>query len=306
MKLGYNIGLLCVLLFADIRSEESLANDTTPQRLARMRRVCESSRELREKKGPVYSNLMADLIFNTITCVPAKVSSTDWKYLMFKLHMFKYPRPQRAVKLHKATTLGEVNITYFSDHNQKERDTLLKTYYKYVVVRHPWTRLVAGYKERFVDTDMEFVGIDTLIKQIKSGFDPLGESGTSRVLFHEYIQYVLSLSSAPAEMDRRWMPMRYACEPCLVKYDFIVKLENLDLDMLSLFYAINVTGHKIPYFGSIVKPDDSVSKIMPYFVNVSESDYMQLSHFYRQDFELYGYTVPRQHRPSLEVAGEGG
>ncbi len=99
------------------------------------------------------------------------------------------------------------NVQY---HNLNVEDTISKhsDYQKYIIVRHPLQRVVSGFYE------------------IQRKHDPEGNMKNFTQALRDYI-----ISEA---FDLHWVEFYDACHPCNIKYDAILKVEMLEMDIKSL------------------------------------------------------------------------
>lgn len=150
--------------------------------------------------------------------------------------------------------------------------------YKILLTRHPFERLYSGFKDKFDFTKPNvieaFKPTSDLIKNsniynfrsaklepIPIGFD---------INFHSFLNYIASTTSE--ENNAHFRPTSSICPICYknLKYDYIVKQESLNEDMLLAFKLGMVNSNKSLKFNSSKRVEDErfISKI----VSVSEKD----------------------------------
>ena len=259
--------------------------------MIRLRNVCRSSPELTQTGGTFKQYVVAVEYYRTIMCLPPKVQSSDWKYFLVKLHKYKWARPAFNQKLHKPPTLNEVGIHYMNQLPDDQYNMVMNNYLKVVVVRHPLIRLVLAFQDRFRDIALEWRRKDELGKAIKKAFAPDLSTGED-VTFQEFVRYLINEEDKPHEFEKRWLPLRHACEPCVVNYDVIIKLDSVETDLFHALYSMNVTGHKLPYLPWIFHQDKPLSDYMDYYTEITEPQYEAILKIYHSDFTMFGYIKP--------------
>lgn len=159
-------------------------------------------------------------------------------------------------------------------------------YAKALFVRHPFERLVSVYIDKALRTrsEMEWA--------YKAYWDKIpGVKADNRCpTFSEFVDFVLA--NPVEKWDPHWYPYYTRCQPCLVDYDFVGKLESAGRDFPQ-FFAIVGLDVKATHLShennrnnvSGIKTTDSKK----YFAQLSLDQVMGLYARYFYDFELFGY-----------------
>ena len=99
------------------------------------------------------------------------------------------------------------------------------------------------------------------------------------------------------ELDVHWRPASVFCNPCVVRYDFILRFEDLAKEQ-QLF--LNVTGlsqklGNISEERNVNRPmgmdDAKVTEV--YFQQLDDADLLGLYAIYAEDFKMFGYEYRR-------------
>ena len=164
-------------------------------------------------------------------CLPQKAGCTTWKMILVNnAREEALPADFQGGVLH-GNGMKKYNIRRLDTYTKQQQKTILNEYYKFIVVRHPFDRLVSSYNDKIVlgnfPSDRKRV-IDLNMKNH-------GKSETDLRAFFEYI------IKTKANMNRHWAPATEICDPCNVQYDKIVKLETHTQDLL------DVISHLGPY-----------------------------------------------------------
>lgn len=108
----------------------------------------------------------------------------------------------------------------------------------------------------------------------------------NRITFSEFIWY---LTHNPArDFDEHWSPYWNRCDPCLVDYDFIGKIETAKHDFPYAFHKVGIDS-SADWWDAIEQIPRSLT--LRYFSTVSEEAIQKLYLIYKLDFELFGYSV---------------
>ena len=171
---------------------------------------------------------------------------------------------------------------------------MLNDYYKFMLVRDPFERLVSAYRNKWLGKENVQLHA-TLGKAIvrryrfndSEDIDPRGDD----VRFTEYIRYIIDTPSE--NLNEHWMPYNDLCRPCEVNYDFIGSIDTVSRDVTHVMRQINVDETK--YYlkpageGSLIRTKESTAK---YLKELPEKVFNDLVNKFRLDHELFGYAIP--------------
>ncbi|KAH7642112.1 chondroitin 4-sulfotransferase-like protein [Dermatophagoides farinae] len=255
-----------------------------------------------------------------VTCFVQKIASTTIKRL------YLYLRNQNLSAIDSNDTINQSSIEpvdNLSNFHFKSNDQLYRIsptflvhsreaqYYKAIFVRHPFVRVVSAFKdkaERQPEEEQYFYERywnPLLDKLHGKQHDP-----TLRVTFKEFVDELL-LPTDPYQYDEHWAPIWTRCEPCLVHYDFIGKLETSEEDFRNFKSRVNgklinvtVWENLNEQFSSPIKNNASslllkkcqrqrlkYAETIRYLSQLSSKSLIELYKRYYLDFELFGYTM---------------
>ena len=73
------------------------------------------------------------------------------------------------------------------------------------------------------------------------------------------------------------------CQPDLIQYDFIIKMETLESDMMQVFNFTELFANQSNIFA-----DDQTTQ--DFFQNIGEEQSLKLYDIYQEDFVLFNYS----------------
>ena len=124
------------------------------------------------------------------------------------------------------------------DHNKAKKILTQGKYFKFIVVRNPWSRLVSAYLNKFVNRlnlkDEFFVKrvIEEVYRQ--RGLDPNYERG---ITFRQFLKYIYITNDE--DLNAHWKPQYLFLGD--TNFDFIGRFETLDKDFKHLSSRLNVS-----------------------------------------------------------------
>lgn len=214
-------------------------------------------------------------------CFIAKVGSTSIKRLFAPL-------------LNVTATSNDTDSLHWAFHFQTHRfgpRTLLQSdrrnYTKAMFVRHPFERLVSTYIDKALRGRYEMRWAYENYWDKIPGVKAENRSPT----FPEFIEFILA--TPWDHWDQHWSPYYAQCQPCLLDYTFIAKLETASRDFPMFLSLLGIDRSD----GFSLTPDNTRHSVQgiatmdskAYFQQLSFDQVMRLYARYFYDFELFGY-----------------
>ncbi|XP_037285672.2 carbohydrate sulfotransferase 13 [Rhipicephalus microplus] len=227
-------------------------------------------------------------------CFISKVASTSMKTLFRDLLSVKANTSNDSMttwdKLHRAFHRQTYRVgprTLFMQNGGRN-------YFKALFVRHPFDRLVSAYIDKALRPRSEVKWFYEVYWEKIPGVKAENRAPT----FSEFVDFILG--TPVREWDEHWSPYYSRCQPCLLDYDFVGKLETADRDFALLFSEIGIDGTR---FGRVHVSRRSstgcslganctghnVGSTADYFATLSHDQVVRLYSRYFYDFELFGY-----------------
>ncbi|KAG8232474.1 hypothetical protein J437_LFUL012706 [Ladona fulva] len=291
------------------------------QRLRRVEEVCrrynlglyrQSSEppSVKHPPTPQYSVFYIDKPHKISWCPIYKAASSTWLYNFLLLGgmkegSLKKPKEQLSVLARKM----------YPEPEYKDAEEAFGTTFKFMVVRHPFERLLSAYRDKLENSK---VGLEHGVLHFYQKYGrhivekyrfnrTIGEKGDFKdriePTFPEFVRYLID-EDLVTRSDDHWIPFYLFCTPCLLRYDAIAKVETMRRDqeyILRSAALLGVEGIKPRWRHQTRggKTTDDMAK--SYFSQLSEKQVLALYHKYSLDFDLFGYS-PQKY---LEYARNG-
>ncbi|KAF2362582.1 Sulfotransferase [Trinorchestia longiramus] len=258
-----------------------------------------------------YPRFIFDRKHHLAFCPVYKAASTSWSTNLLQLHGFlRDPKGGYTPKIQ--SLLQQV----FPRISGVAGSALTRDAIKFLVVRHPFERLVSCYRDKFQDgtkdhyffmwgekmvklyrprppgfTDEEIAAMQQQVhtavakqrlKRIKGNpyANPVGPT------FPEFVQFIINTR----EDDEHWRPFHSHCAACNINYDAILKFEYLYDDSVQFIELLNRTGTIQPRWDNLSQDGASTSAVACAFFGQLTADLVQqLIRKYAKDFILYEY-----------------
>ncbi|XP_071509231.1 carbohydrate sulfotransferase 11-like [Diadema antillarum] len=239
--------------------------------------------------------------YRLVYCFIPKVGCSNWKRILMVL--------DEQVDAVDGLTSDEVHIKshfkFLSSYPPDEQEKILRTYQKFVFVRHPFERLVSVFRNKF--EDLEYYRHNRffhpfareIIKEWRPRATNEARTTGENVTWEEFVKYLThTVKRAPFEARRsihfsdHWREMVSIASPCEVDYNFIGKLEHVSTESKYLLRKWGVED-RVSYPGSETsRPTNSSSMYESYFRRLPRKDLLKLWSIYRKDFYFFGYKKP--------------
>ena len=175
----------------------------------------------------------------------------------------------------------------------REMGDRLEKFFSFLVVRHPFERLVSMYKKfdlkKYINTQ-EYLDY---ILPLKIYMEMMQETRANKTLkvditFKHFIKFVIN---SPSHFYP-WKTLYEACLPCTFNYRFIAYYEwDMERkDALAKHLGVTFSKNKRG-----LREEATVKNWWKYYDNISDTDLIKLREMYKNDFDLFGYVWPLDH-----------
>ena len=233
----------------------------------------------------------------TLTCMHYKAGWTSQRLILMNNSADNPTKPVHTSDgKGQFNGINELNMSYLYDAKWTVEDKRyrLKNYFKYTFVRHPFDRILSGYRDKLVvemDDAYEHTGdyynvmLPRILKKIKPDLlsQPLE---TIRLPFSDVVEFIVK-----GGFDWHFKgSYNDICHHCKLKYDYIGKVETWDND---IGYIIDT--HFPKKRGKATKGNVN-SEVMEVFdkrlreyEDISDEHMEYMDRKYADDFTMFGY-----------------
>lgn len=242
---------------------------------------------------PQYSVFYFDQHHHIAYCPTYKAGSTTWLHNLLSLngvHEEKIKNKQ----------ISEVARQYFPELDAENAIIKIRHSKKLFCIRHPFERILSAYRDKLEDrkrapehgTMHYYKRWGSRIRNRYRDIGPLEPK------FEEFVRYLIDTDLLNYS-DDHWIPYNAYCTPCLVRYDFVAKVETLTEDQLFFIHSLNLPSWVTPTRRhSSPKKSSNISK--DYYSQITKTQINKLYEKFKLDFEMFNYSV----NPYLQYARE--
>ena len=230
-------------------------------------------------------------------CSTPKAACSTWKGILANISsqglIGSLAQKKQFQKLHSSSYLGKYGLRRSSKIPKN-----IKDYTTFLVTRNPMDRLISAYYDKMHGQEAYFKHIaDKIVKRYRPTSTNKCQPLCKHPTFEEFVQMLLDKKSEFA-FEPHWQSAIVMCNPCLIKYDYILKVETLNQD-IDLFLKNAYKKDVFQYIGEkkvnrnresdLTETTDNLHKILLEFNLLSDLQIKKLIKKYRYDFEFYGY-----------------
>jgi len=237
-------------------------------------------------------------------CPVYKAASTNWMKNLPRLSGLPPSKVQKLARTHRqvnslaravAPPVDFANLTIFLESLPRPAS--------FIIVRHPFDRLLSAYRdklERYNGYYYKKYGkeiVHTWRHQGLIRFGPLYSGSQGRqgrqARMPSWWEFVMAVLNDKL-MDDHWRPMVDLCSVCGIRYDFLIKFENLAEEEEYLRRRLHLEQVIGPRWENKNKKGRSTTKELrdSYFGQLSEDEVFRLYQLYEADFQAFEYELP--------------
>lgn len=188
------------------------------------------------------------------------------------------------------------HLHHYTHHEIRYR---LKNYFKFVFVRPPFERVLSAFRNKFAEKNgwskpyFQKMGYAIAKKYRNQTGAPINPEDPD-ISFQEFLKFVSDPHQPRKGTDVHWRPYHELCNPCLVDFDFIGKLEYMqeDFDRLSKLTGIGDVVKMPSRKESQYRKEETDRLMNQYYSKIPKSDMEKLTQRYTPDILLFNYTLP--------------
>ena len=242
--------------------------------------------------------VLADKNHRVLYAEIPKVGATSWLNLLIaltgKVKVDFQNRNRNRFVITDRRFLRKIGLIYVNALSRAEAGSVLTNYYKFVFVRHPFTRILSAFRNKINpgDTYYQRTYGSKVLRLFRKSASATAKLRGVGVTFPEFVQYIIYLHKHNQRFDEHWAPFHTLTFPCQIKYDFIGKLENQIEDaeqVLSSGFHMNSSNVKFPTETANHKTGSSAESAEKAYKDIPEEYMEQLREVYKFDFMLFDY-----------------
>ena len=171
-------------------------------------------------------------------------------------------------------------LTMYSYEEQVYR---LKNYFKFLVVRHPFVRLLSVYKDAIIK--------ESFLSEFGKYLKVNSSSYVKNITLVQFLEMVYRTSDALP--NNHWKTYEMMCHPCAVNYDHVIYMESIHDDLDPVLDWMTDHGERPTLQGSNVTGLDfrrQKQKISKTLQGIDSDVIKGLIDIYSRDSAVFGYT----------------
>ena len=263
-----------------------------------------------QTKKSYLRNIFVDNKHRVVYCSVPKVACSSWKTVLAQLtdvpgasHVNETRRRDNVTRdlkltlnalVHNNTYMDRIGLKQLYAYPSTDIRRIMKSYTKFMFVRHPLERLVSAYRDKFTRNTkwtkhfLRHYGSKILRLYRPSASEAIIRHGEG-VSFLEFVRFVIEKRPLN-NRNPHWDSYNSICHPCLINYDVIGKMETLELDQpMVMRQLFGETLFDFP--AKNVKDVPSKQLVNGYYGNMSRKMLDDLLDFYKTDMDMYRYKV---------------
>ena len=281
---------------------DSLNNDSLFRnyRLKQVEDSCKNSDYPQEEPFRHGFNIFVDTRHKIVACLPPKSGCSTWKTIIANNSIdVSLPPDFNAAELHFGLLKSKFNVFKLNHYNKTMKKYFLThpDYFKFMIARHPLERLLSAYVDKMLignDHKMRRRFGGKILKKYHPELSRYQIKSGEGVSLQEFLRYILSTGNE----NNHWTTIDSICQPCRIKYDFIIKTETMKEDN-----AFIIDQHFAPFKRGLEtfrnkKSSESGEtmintkhgKLLPAYSNITQEDILLIAEKFRADLHHFGYS----------------
>ncbi|KAA0203113.1 hypothetical protein HAZT_HAZT005888 [Hyalella azteca] len=260
------------------------------RRVLRVREACAQGVSKVSYKLALY-NLIADKEQSILFCPIFKSASTSWLIALLEMRGEWTPQNtpddlnairKRVYKILMGFTVGEISYQFYN--KPSDQDIFYQN--RFLVVRHPFERLVSCYRDKFENANKPYYH-ELHGKRMMRMYRDLGDNPVSRTEVNNL------MARADADPDRERVlgnPFANPVGPTFTEFIKYVVFENLNKENAQFLQRLNAGADVGQRKDNIFSGPPTAEVACSYFSQLDTALLYQLTKKYEPDFKLFGYT----------------
>lgn len=161
---------------------------------------------------------------------------------------------------------------------------------KFLIVRHPFERLVSAYRDKLEHIEGRDYYYKRFGRHIAHKYHRFRKPNETKLepTFTEFLRFIVE----EKYFDEHWAPFVDACEPCLIKYNYILKFDTIERDQKFLMQELGLSDYlyeRNDLRNINPRGVTTAALVKEYMQNVPRSLLDEINKVYDTDFKLFSY-----------------
>jgi len=235
--------------------------------------------------------------YNLGYCSVPKTGCSNFKKILWLLNE-KVSNINEISKYANSTTFHETTRKLFQKPNWQGLPKFAENYTKFIIVRHPFERLVSAYYNKLVPNNPkknpQFAELAKLIKSTYGSANNKKDFANSYPTFEEFVDYVTNEILQNNRIDDHFRNFVPLCWPCAIDYEVIAHTETLNNDIKYLLKKLKAPNEYYQLQKGYSKDGNRITtseKSLKEFWKIPRHKIYRLYMAYRNDFLLFNYDA---------------
>lgn len=161
----------------------------------------------------------------------------------------------------------------------------------FLIVRHPFERLVSAYRDKLEHIEGRDYYYKRFGRHITHKYHKFRKPNETKLepTFTEFLRFIVE----EKYFDEHWAPFVDTCEPCLIKYNYILKFDTFERDQKFLIQELGLSEylyHQNDLKNINPRGVTTAALVKEYMQDVPRSLLDGINKVYETDFKLFAYT----------------
>ncbi|ELU10141.1 hypothetical protein CAPTEDRAFT_93169, partial [Capitella teleta] len=247
------------------------------------------------------SQIYVDRKHQVLYCAIPKAACSSWKVALAQLTgKFNRSDHRQTLYVHDDAFMASIGLHQLRSFSRMSIEEIIKSYRKFIVVRHPFERLVSAFVDKFEKYNKwtqhfhHKFGRQIMHKYRQNATKLDLETGRN-VTFQEFVRLITdSEVERGFRINEHWESFQNLCLPCAIPYDFVVDYDTIEEDNRNLLRGIFMVDDPEKFFPhQNANPGSAELRTLQYMRTLSESSIQRLITTYNTDFTMFNYSWPR-------------
>ncbi|XP_076243301.1 carbohydrate sulfotransferase 9 [Calliopsis andreniformis] len=238
----------------------------------------------------VLSNMVIDITHGISWCPIYKAASSTWMKHFATLGGVLTETAMELIRRNILQINTIVRKAFPRDRDMKKAYQKLNRTKKFLIVRHPFERLVSAYRDKLEHIEGRDYYYKRFGRHITHKYHRFRKPNETKLepTFTEFLRFIIE----EKYFDEHWAPFVDTCEPCLIKYNYILKFDTFDRDQKFLIQELGLNEYlyeKNDLKNINPRGVTTAALVKEYMQDVPRSILDGINKVYETDFKLFSY-----------------